>query len=127
MILQTLESDKIVSDIDLHQNNSQEILPHDLVSKHQHNCLRQGLKPNKPRGVSKPTIWILTRSDTNQAVQLLEMARNLNFVFRKKRYCTIQVTNTKALISFAVTTKLICVLVFAYAKCWFSQTRLIYY
>ena len=30
-------------------------------------------------GVRKPTIWILTRSDTNQAVQLLEMARGLKF------------------------------------------------
>ena len=28
---------------------------------------------------------------------------------------------TKALISFAVTAKLICVFVFAYAKCWFSH------
>ena len=27
----------------------------------------------------KPTMWILTRSDTNQAVQLLEMARGLKF------------------------------------------------
>ena len=35
-----------------------------------------------------------------------------NFVFRKKRYCTIQVAETKALISFAVTAKLICVFVF---------------
>ena len=35
-----------------------------------------------------------------------------NFVFRKKRYCTIQVAKTKALISF-------CVFVFAYADCWF--------
>ena len=32
------------------------------------------------------------------------------------------VAKTKALISFAVTTKLICVVVFAYyAKCWFSH------
>ena len=30
------------------------------------------------------------------------------------------VAKTKALISFAVTTKLICVFVFAYAKRWFS-------
>ena len=30
--------------------------------------------------------------------------------------CTIRVAKTKALISFAVTTKLICVFVFAYAK-----------
>ena len=28
---------------------------------------------------------------------------------------------TKALISFAVTAKLICVFIFAYAKCWFSH------
>ena len=34
--------------------------------------------------------------------------------------CTIRVEKTKALISFAVTAKLICVFVFAYADCWFS-------
>ena len=37
------------------------------------------------------------------------------------RGCTIRVAKTKALISFAVTAKLICVFVFAYAKCWFSH------
>ena len=44
-----------------------------------------------------------------------------NFVFRKKRYCTIQVAKTKALINFVVTPKLICAFVFAYyyAKRWF--------
>ena len=35
--------------------------------------------------------------------------------------CTIYVAKTKALISFAVTAKLICVFVFAYAKRWFSH------
>ena len=35
--------------------------------------------------------------------------------------CTIRVVKTKALISFAVTAKLICVFVFAYANCWFSH------
>ena len=30
-------------------------------------------------GVRKPTMWILIRSDTNQAVQPLEMARGLKF------------------------------------------------
>ena len=50
-----------------------------------------------------------------------------NFVFRKKRYCTIHVAKTKALISFAFTAKLICVFVFAYAKSRFSQTRLIFH
>ena len=33
----------------------------------------------------------------------------------------ISVAITKALISFALTAKLICVFVFAYAKCWFSH------
>ena len=41
--------------------------------------------------------------------------------FRKKRDCTIRVVKTKALISFAVTAKLICVLVVAYAKSQFSH------
>ena len=35
--------------------------------------------------------------------------------------CTIRVVKTKALISFAVTAKLICVFVFAYAKSQFSH------
>ena len=36
---------------------------------------------------------------------------------------SIYVAKTKALISFAVTAKLICVFVFAYAKCWFSHNE----
>ena len=35
--------------------------------------------------------------------------------------CTIRVAKTKALISFAVTAKLICVFVFAYARIRFSH------
>ena len=35
--------------------------------------------------------------------------------------CTIRVAKTKALISFVVTAKLICVFVFAYAKIRFSH------
>ena len=42
-------------------------------------------------------------------------------VFRKLRDCTIRVAKTKALISFAVSAKLICVFVFAYAKNRFSH------
>ena len=38
---------------------------------------------------------------------------------KKKRKCTIRVAKTKALISFALTAKLICVFVFACADCWF--------
>ena len=46
-----------------------------------------------------------------------------NFGFKKKRYCTICVAKTKALISFTVIAKLICAFVFAYAGCWFSHAR----
>ena len=35
--------------------------------------------------------------------------------------CTICVAKTKAMITFTVTAKLICVFVFAYADCWFSH------
>ena len=35
--------------------------------------------------------------------------------------CTIRVAKTKALISFAVTVKLICTFVFPYTDCWFSH------
>ena len=44
-----------------------------------------------------------------------------NFGFRKKRVSTIRVAKAKALISFAVTAKLICAFVFAYGRCWFSH------
>ena len=44
-----------------------------------------------------------------------------NFGFRKKRICAILVAKTKALISFAITAKLICAFAFAYADCWFSH------
>ena len=37
--------------------------------------------------------------------------------------CTIRIAKTKALISFAVTAKLICVFVFAYAKSRFSHNE----
>ena len=42
---------------------------------------------------------------------------------KEKRNSTIHVTKTKALISFAVTAKLICVFVFAYSNCWFSHAK----
>ena len=64
-------------------------------------------------------MWFPNRSDTNQAAQSRKQARN--FGFKKKRKCTKRVAKTKALISFAVTAKLICAFVFAYADCWFSH------
>ena len=65
-------------------------------------------------------MWFLNRSDTNRFKhrRWLEAEK---FGFRKKRNCTIRVAKTKALISFVITAKLICVFVFAYANCWFSH------
>ena len=40
-----------------------------------------------------------------------------------ERDCTIYVAKSKALISFAVTAKVICVFVFAYAKTWFKVSH----
>ena len=65
----------------------------------------------------KPTMWFPNRSDTNRAVQ----AQAGNFGSRKKRHCIIRVAKSKALISFAVTAKLICAFVFACADCLFSD------
>ena len=69
----------------------------------------------------KPTFWFPTWSDTNRVAQPQKISRDLDFGFGKKRDCTIRVAKTKALISFADTAKLICIFVFAYAKCWFSH------
>ena len=73
--------------------------------------------------VGKPTMWFLTRSDTNRAVQSQKKDRSLKFqiLVEEELYCTIRVAKTKVLISFVVTAKLICVFVFAYADCWFSH------
>ena len=46
-----------------------------------------------------------------------------NFGYRKKRDCSIGVAKTKALISFGLTGKLICVFVFAYANIRFSHNE----
>ena len=59
-----------------------------------------------------------TRSDTKRFVKKLESS---NFGYKKKRHCTIRVEKTKALISFAVTAKLICAFVFAQQKIRFSR------
>ena len=65
----------------------------------------------------KRVFRVSTRSDTNQSVQAQKEILDLE----SKENCTIRVAKTKVLISFAVTAKLICVFVFAYAKCWFSH------
>ena len=61
------------------------------------------------------------RSNTNQTVQSQKQARSLKFGIKEKEEGTIRVTKTKALISFAVTAKLICIFVFIYADCCFSH------
>ena len=71
--------------------------------------------------MGKPTKWFPNRSDTNQPVQAQKRARSLKFGFKKNKGCSICVAKTKALISFAVTAKLICIFVFAYAYCWISH------
>ena len=63
----------------------------------------------------KPTIWVPTRSDTNRAVQSWRLE------ILDLRNCTICVAKTKALTSFANTSKLSAPLFFAYADCWFSR------
>ena len=72
--------------------------------------------------VRKPTIWGFRPGPTQTSLyshrSRLEAG---NFGFKKKRNCTIRVAKTKMLISFAVTAKLVCVFVFAYAYCWFSH------
>ena len=69
----------------------------------------------------KPTIWVLTRSDTNQAVQLQKMVSGWKAWIKRVEEFYYCVAKTKALISFSVTAKLICAFVFAYADCWFSH------
>ena len=67
----------------------------------------------------KPVFGGLTWSHTNRSVQPWKMARS----FREYRECSIRVAKTKALISFAVTAKLICVFVFAYAESQISHNE----
>ena len=69
------------------------------------------------RVMRKPTFWFPTWSDTYQAVQLQKMARGLKFRIKKAEGLYYLCSE----ISFAVTAKLICVFVIAYAKCWFSH------
>ena len=69
------------------------------------------------RVMRKSTFWFPTWSDTNQAVQLQKMARGLKFRIQKVERLYYLCSENKG----AVTAKLICVFVFAYAKCWFSH------
>ena len=56
----------------------------------------------------------------NKSTETENCYKSLNRELRWLRN-SVYVANTNALISFAVTAKLICVFVLAYAKCWFSH------
>ena len=73
----------------------------------------------KNRG--KPTMWFHNTSVTNRPVQAQKTHRSLKFQTEEEEGFTFRVAKTKALISFAVTAKLICAFVFAYADCLFSH------
>ena len=62
-----------------------------------------------------------TRPHTNQAVQPHKMARDMKFLIYEVEGLYYLCSETKALIIFAVTPKLVCVFVFAYAKNRFSH------
>ena len=64
----------------------------------------------------KPTFWFPIWSDTNQAVQLQKMARGLKFWLKKVVGLYYLCSENKG-----AAAKLICVYVYAYAKCWFSH------
>ena len=69
----------------------------------------------------KPTIWVSTSPTQTKLYNHRRRLEVSNFGFKKNRNCTICVAKSKAVISFAVTAKLICAFVFAYADCWFSD------
>ena len=72
----------------------------------------------------KPGLWGFRPGLTQTGLYSHSIClESCNFIFRKKRDCTICVAKTKALISFAVTAKLICIFVFAYAKSRFFSQR----
>ena len=52
-------------------------------------------------------------TEESEGLEILDLESKMNYI--------ICITKTKALISCAVTTKLICAIVFAYADCWFSN------
>ena len=71
--------------------------------------------------MGKPTMCFRTGPTQTELYKHRRWLEAGNFRIREKRNCTIRVAKTKALISFAVTAKLICAFVFAYTDCWFSH------
>ena len=73
------------------------------------------------RVARKPVFWISDQVRHKPGCTTTEDGLRLEISDLGRRDCTIIVAKTEALISFAVTAKLICVFVFAYAKSWFSH------
>ena len=68
----------------------------------------------------KPTIWVPTRSNTNRAVQSQKTARGWTFWIKKVEELFYPCSEKKALISFAVTAKLICAFVFHLCRLYYN-------
>ena len=66
-------------------------------------------------------MWFPTRSDINRPVQSQKMARDWKFWIYKVEELYYPCSENKGADHFAVTAKLICAFVFAYADCWFSH------
>ena len=62
-------------------------------------------------------MWFPNRSDTNRPVQAQKRARSLKFRIYVEEELYYPSSENKG----AVTAKLICAFVFAYADCWFSH------
>ena len=79
--------------------------------------------------MGNPTIWFPNRSDINRPVQSQKRRKLYHPSSENKgadqlcSYCKADLRNKGAdqLCSYAVTAKLICAFVFAYADCWFSH------
>ena len=68
----------------------------------------------------KPTIWISDQVDTNWPEQSQKIARSLKFRMMEEEGLYYPCCKNKGVISFAVTEKLVCAAVYAYADGWFS-------
>ena len=70
-------------------------------------------------------MWFSTRSDTNRPVESQKRARSLKFWMLVEEELCYPCSKNKGADqlrgNFAVTAKLICAFVFAYADCWFSH------
>ena len=65
-------------------------------------------------------VGCLTRSNTNRSVQSQKQATSLKFLIKVEERFYYQSSESKGVISCAVTAQLICVFVCAYSDCWFS-------